>query len=404
MLQGVSGHSISFNGYAVAKIAFSDTGLRSLPAPERGQKSYWDAKLPAFGVRVSQGGTKTFVVNRDNSLITIGRLGVVTLSEARTEAKRLMAERTLGKVRPQSISYQTVLELFLTEKKKSRRANTTSNLEFRLKRHFYFKCQLSEVTHQDIARRLAKIPTNAEHDHALSTAKTFFTWAMNRRYIDDSPTRGLSPHGSQSRSRVLTDAELKSVWEVCEQTTGGSVAQNNLDFTAGRLPASYATIVKLLILSGQRRGEIAALQTSWIQNDTITLPKEITKNGREHTFPTGELSYRLIASLEKETSSTGLLFPARGTSPPSPFNGWSKSKNILDELSGVRDWTLHDLRRTFATSLAEMGVAPHVIERLLNHVTGSLSPIALVYNKAKYLEEMRAAVNLWEHKLTTIVG
>jgi len=77
---------------------------------------------------------------------------------------------------------------------------------------------------------------------------------------------------------------------------------------------------------------------------------------------------------------------------------------LLDTLSGVADWTLHDLRRTFATRLAEMGVAPHVVERLLNHVTGSLSPIALVYNKAKYLEEMREAMNTWEARVAAIIA
>jgi integrase len=84
--------------------------------------------------------------------------------------------------------------------------------------------------------------------------------------------------------------------------------------------------------------------------------------------------------------------------------GQSQAKIALDKASGVTDWTLHDLRRTFATRLAELGVAPHVIERLLNHVTGSLSPIALVYNKAKYQEEMRAAILLWETQLKKLLS
>jgi integrase len=98
-----------------------------------------------------------------------------------------------------------------------------------------------------------------------------------------------------------------------------------------------------------------------------------------------------------------LLFPARGTTDK-PFNGWGKSKAALDEKSGVTDWTLHDLRRTFATKLAELDVAPHVIERILNHVTGTLSPIALVYNRASYLPKMRAAMALYEQHLTGLLA
>lgn len=128
----------------------------------------------------------------------------------------------------------------------------------------------------------------------------------------------------------------------------------------------------------------------------ITLPPSLTKNGREHTFPIGVLSARVLQScITPNSPASTLIFAGRGKTT-TPFNGWSKAKAALDELSGVYDWTLHDLRRTFATRLAEMGTAPHVIERLLNHITGSLSPIALVYNKAAYLEEMARAVNNWQ--------
>ena len=99
--------------------------------------------------------------------------------------------------------------------------------------------------------------------------------------------------------------------------------------------------------------------------------------------------------------SAGPIFPARGRT--SPFNGWSKAKTQLDQLSGVTNWTLHDLRRTFATRLAEMGTAPHVIERLLNHITGTLSSIALVYNRARYQAEMREAIEKWEVHLNILL-
>jgi Arm DNA-binding domain len=110
----------------MAKIAFTDVGLRSLTAPPKGQISYWDEKLPSFGCRISQGGTKTFVLNRKNSFFTIGRFPTISLSQARTEAKRLLAEFTLGKVRPQSITYSEAVKLFLDEKTRARRGSTVS--------------------------------------------------------------------------------------------------------------------------------------------------------------------------------------------------------------------------------------------------------------------------------------
>jgi integrase len=369
----------------MTKINLTDTGVRSLQPPQNGQKSYWDSNLPSFGVRVSQGGTKTFVLNRDNSLITIGRFGLLTLSEARTEAKRLMAERTLGKVRPQSVSFQTAFNEFIAEKKKNRRKSTVDNHKDRMSRHFAFKCKLGEITHGEIIRRLARIGTNAEYDHARAAAMTFFTWAHNRRYIDDNPTRGITARGSKSRSRVLSDEELLKIWTACSQRSSD-------------LPANYCTIVKLLILTGQRRGEIAALQSSWIKNDTITLPKEATKNHVEHLFPISSLCQTIIS--EHRQTVSNLIFPARAKTD-APFNGWSKSKVVLDKACGVTKWTLHDFRRTYRSNLARLKVPPHIAERLINHVS-SRTEVEKIYDRHLYLDDMRDTVekyDAWFRKL-----
>lgn len=382
------------------KLALSDVGLRSLAPPQVGQVDYWDDKFPAFGVRVSQGGSKTFVLNIHNSRRSIGRYPIISLAEARGEAKRMLAEKTLGKVRPQSITFAKALELFLEEKKKTRRAGTHQNHHLRLNQHFNFKGQLAAVSHQDVARRLGRIETSSEHDHALSVAKTFFTWAMNRRYITDSPVRGISPHGHISRARVLSDAELRLIWRACEQRGGNIMtdAATSNPVAPLALPVNFRKIVKLLMLTGQRRSEIAALHSTWITNSQITLPPEATKNGREHTFP---VAHSASSLLEPPTPTVGLIFPARGR-VATPFNGWSKSKTTLDDLSGVTDWTLHDLRRTFATRLASF-TAPHVVEKLLNHVSGQISGVAAIYNRHQYEEECLAAVTEWERRLLAIV-
>ena len=227
----------------MAKLVFSDVGLRSLQPPPKGQRSYWDAKLPTFGVRVSQGGSKTFVVNQNNTLITIGRWPLISLAQARGEAKRLLAEKTLGKVRPQSITVSQAVDLFLEEKAKGRRTATVADLKDRLSRHFKLNGQLADVSHHEIVRRLSRIETPQEHNAALRVGKTFFTWAVNRRYITENPTTGISRHQTTSRARVLTNDELRSAWTAADEMGG-----------------HFGTIVKLLILTGQRRGEIVALQ------------------------------------------------------------------------------------------------------------------------------------------------
>jgi integrase len=225
----------------------------------------------------------------------------------------------------------------------------------------------------------------SEFNHRLSCAKTFFTWAQKKRYIVDNPTAGFTPHSIVSRSRVLTDDELRAVWNAAEEAEG-----------------HFGVIVRLLILTGMRRGECAALQTSWIHDSTIVLPKEATKNGREHVFPIEALATSILASALPSDASTR-LFPARGKSE-TPFNGWSKGKVALDKLASIAPWTLHDLRRTFATNLAKMGVAPHIVERLINHVTGTISGVAAIYNRHAYMDEMRAAIVAWEKRLTTILA
>jgi integrase len=214
----------------VPKTRLSDVGLRALQPPAKGTLDYWDATLPSFGCRVSQGGAKTFILKLNNSRRAIGRWPLISLAEARGEAK----------LRPQSITVSQAVELFLAEKAKGRRPRTVADLKDRLTRHFSITGQLADVTHQEVVRRLSRIKTPQEHNAALRVGKTFFTWAMNRRYISDNPFRGISPHSTTSRSRVLSNDELKAVWSASEQL--------------GR----FGVIAKLLILTGARRGEIAA--------------------------------------------------------------------------------------------------------------------------------------------------
>jgi integrase len=371
------------------KTALNDARLRSLPVPEKGQKDFWDSSLTGFGVRVSQGGSKTFVLNIDNSRRVIGRYGIITLSEARAEAKRILAERTLGRVRPELITFPRARDEFLEEKRQTRKPRTHAGLKRFLNLYFPFKGQITEATHGELTRRLNKITAPSEKNHAIAAAKVFFTWCAKKRYLTDNPTFGLSLTSRPARSRVLSDAELKSIWRACDDPDA-------------ELPEHFRTIVKLLMLSGQRRGEISGLKGEYISDATCTLPGALTKNGRGHIFPLGPLARSIVADVVP-TPNSGLLFPARGK-PASPFNGWGKSKAELDRVSSVMGWTLHDLRRTFATGLAEMGTPIHVVEKLLNHISGTTGGLVGVYQRHQYWDEQVIAVAGWDARLHRLLN
>jgi integrase len=388
-------------------IQLTDLAIRKLVPPAQGQVTVWD-RLPGFGIRVSQGGAKTFIVLvGSGSRHTIGRHPTISLSDARDEAKRILAEKTLGKHRPRSITWEDALKAYFDDgeqrvKDDDLRSRTLSDYTRLLKKHFAFgRRQLSEISSEEIIRRLARLSdAPSERNHALVALKVFLRWAQKapRRYIDRNPCEGMVPSKRPFRKRVLTDKELAAIYRMALE---GSHA--------------FCHIVSLLILTGQRRGEIAALQHSWINQTerTITLPPASTKNGAEHTFPFGSAAGRILSRIEV-VDATPHLFPAsrshvRGR-PTTIFNGWREHKEALDVATGVSDWTLHDLRRTFATNLAALKVPPHVIERLLNHKFGStqnqtdgiVSAVAEVYNRHLYLDEMRAAIERWEERLDTL--
>ncbi len=375
----------------------TDISIRALKAPTKGQVTYSDDGLPGFGVRVSQGGTKTFIVvsGPTRQRTTIGRYPVLGLADARKEAKRILAETTLGKHRPRTIGFDDAKKSYLDHCERKNRPGTVAEYR-RLLGHFAFGAtKLGDIAKRDVKRKLDKLSNRpSEHDHALTAIKVFFAWTVRADYLANSPCEGLrSIQGVSSRERALDAAELRTVLLASRGT-----------------PYPFGPIVELLLLTGQRRGEIAALRWEWIDRieRRITLPATLTKNKREHVFPYGDLVEAVLDRLPRVDDSLFLFPAARGHvkgKATTTFNGWSKAKREFDRLlPDLKPWTLHDLRRTLSTTMASLGVPQIVVEKLLNHVSGgSQSPIAQVYNRHSYLNEMRDAIHTYEGHLADLL-
>jgi len=365
-------------------LRLTENAIRDLARPSKGTAIFYDDTLPGFGLRISEGGTKSFVLTHGprRKRETIGRFGIISIQDARTEAKRRLAEYTLGKEAITPIRWEDAVEEYLSEVRPQLKRRTFEDYKYYLGHYLrYGQTKLSALTPRDVREKIEKLSdTPAVKHRAFGVLRAFLTWAYRAHYVEHSPlARMKAPPPSRSRERVLDDVEIKALWRAVDDDT-------------------YGRIVKLLLLTGQRRGEIAGLTGSMIGADTITLPSQNTKNGRLHVIPLGTMAASILG---RQRLAKTLYFPARGKT--TPFNGFSKAKRELDERCGISDWTLHDLRRTFASGLAAQGVRLHVIERLLNHVSGSFGGIVGVYQRYNFLPEMRKAIEQWEAYVADLV-
>src|SRR5262249_25221065 len=225
-----------------------------------------------------------------------------------------------------------------------------------------------------------------------------FAWAMKRGTVPSNPFAEL-PLSTvvNKRDRVLSDEEASAVWRA-----------------AGEAPLPYGAIVRLLMLTGQRRDEVASLTLAEVSEAlaTGTIPATRTKNGTPHLVPLSQPASKILQVLRSDgpgdvpgahqRAKLALVFPGeRGT----PFSGWSKAKSALDTASGVSGWWLHDLRRTLATGLQRLGVRLEVTEAVLNHLSGSRAGVVGIYQRHDWAEEKRAALDAWSaHLLAAAEG
>lgn len=338
----------------------TDLSVQRLKPTER-QFIVWDTNLPAFGVKVSA-RTKSFVVKVGAKLTTIGRYPDMALKEARTNAKAAQVAKT-SEGAPRTIKTYPEAVLAFLEAKKGQITLHSHKCYTRYLNVFTFTGPVHAITKADIREQLKTLSGKPHaQNFAFITMRTLMNWCLQEEIIDRHPMhRSSPPNKVPSRERVLTDDELRKVWNAAT------------DFP-------YGNIVRILMLTGQRREEVAALKDA---PDVLTFSK--TKNGTTHTLP--------ITPLVREHLAL-----------PFNFKRWSAYKEKLDKASGVTNWRLHDLRRTCASNMAKLKVSPHVIEKVLNHQTGIVSGIAAVYNRYSYREEVEDALLTYEAYLIRIIN
>lgn len=364
-------------------LIFQDAVLRGLRPPERGQVDYTDVHTPGLTLRVGK-RTKTFMYVRwsrgNRQRITIGQFPAVSLGQAREEARKLAAQKTLGLLAPKAeLPYSDALDEFLASYRLKNRATTVHETDRLLRRHFTFTGDVAAIKTRQLTQVIDAIEAPSARHHAFVAARTFFNWLAKRRLISLSPLAGVdAPRKGPSRERVLSDAELVAIW-------------NSVP------PSAYGAIIRLGIITGQRMGQLAGLRGGYVAGDIISWPPEAMKANRRHSIPlTG-----MVASILDPYLEDGLLFP---TKDGRPFAAWPGNKARLDKVAGVSGWVHHDLRRTWATKAAEWGIAPpHIIERVLAHQSGTISGVSAIYNRATYMPEMREALEKWERHLVMLL-
>jgi integrase len=379
-----------------------------------GKDEVWLADtLDKFGLRIratSEGITKTWMLRyRDDAGRSV-RYTIGTFPEMNTARARGIAIEKLPNIQHGVAPHQervekakvaaaeqaralktfaSVAEEFLAHQKSELRPKSLGETTRYLTKHWacLARVPMHEITLELIASRLDEIARESKPtaNKARAALHGMFTWAMTRGKVESNPVARFPKFEETSRERVLSMDELVAVWSACRDD-------------------DYGRIVRLLILTGQRRGEVGGLLWPEVDLEKAlwTLPKERAKNGCSNTVP---LVPAALALLPARTGQDNLFGQGAGG-----FRNWGEAKAALDQRAGVAAWTIHDLRRSCATHMGRLGVQPHIIEVLLNHrsaaqvgelaLPGHRSTIAGVYNRAAYEVEVRQAALLWAEHIT----
>jgi integrase len=385
------------------------TTVAKLKLPEgKSDHIFWDSDPRNFGVRIREGGSRTYVIQYKTKSgatrrMTIGTMAL-TLAQARREAKKQLNYIAQGgdpqgekKDARQIGTFKSIAEDFIEHQEKRRRASTVYATKLYLMgtaAYPYCKplhaLRPDEIGRKEIASILRTISKNhgdISADRARSALSAMFAWAIGEGLCGESysnPVIGTNkrePDTNDSPARALAESEIAEIW---------FAADDGEDF---------GKIVRLALLTGCRRNEIALVQWAEVKDDLISLPGSRTKNHLDFDVPLSDMARGLIG--QRLSAERKFVFGRHDTG----FSGFSKAKRLLDaKLKGVSPWRLHDIRHTVSTGLSELGVEPHIVEAVLNHISGHRAGVAGRYNHAKYNEQKRAALNLWASEIAGILA
>ena len=260
--------------------------------------------------------------------------------------------------------------------------------------------RIQEITKRDVLDLLDAVIDRGgglSANRVLAVVRKLFAWAVQRGIITISPAAGIKPPlAEQSRDRILTDDEIRWLWLACE-----------------RVGYPFGSMAKMLLLSGQRRNEVAGMTWGEIDLDKKlwTLPGGRTKNDEAHEVPLSDTALAVIASLPRIKSDKGFLFTTNGNTHVS---GYSRAKAVIDKtmLDIAREergdieiprWTFHDLRRTAVSGMARLGISLPVIEKVVNHSSGSFAGIVGVYQRHSFADEKRNALEAWGKFVVSLI-
>lgn len=401
----------------------------------------WDSALPGFGLKVSPGGSKTYVyqyrIAKPGAAertaprrYTIGRHGKLTPDQARARARELSRlvelhvdprQRDLDEIAAQedaarlaeekarlegNLSFETMAALWLHqyEHDKDRRPSSVRLAKTIVNKHLAPQLAGKPMPHigrAELQSILDAIPARRRgmRRAVFAYASVLFGWATKRGDIAGNPLADMAkPAAPKARDRVLTDGELAAVWQA-----------------SFSLSVPFGPFFRLLMLTGQRRSEVAAM--SWPELDlkdrTWTIPADRAKNGIAHIVPLSDAAVaeldalaRTIGRTASNDECTRIAWPRQGlvltTTGRTPISGMTKAKAALDAAvarsrggAALDHWRVHDLRRTMATGFQRLGIRFEVTEATLNHVSGAKSGVAGVYQRHDWKEEKRAALDAW---------
>lgn len=377
--------------------ALTDKTIEALKsAPERYEVH--DLRCPGMSLRVAPTGRKTFGIKFRYGLRQKRmRLGVyprISLATAREKAIDLLRQVDEGidptkRRRSPDMKVENVCREFIRLHAQPRN-KSWREAERILEREFislFGQRDIREIKRWDVLEMMdAALARGSSYqaNRILSHIRKLFNWCIERGIVEASPIIGLKPPTKEiSRERALDDDEVTRLLRACRNDV-----------------YPFRQYVPMLLATAQRRGELAAMRWSEIDFEAKAwvIPSERSKNGKAHVVPLSAFALEMLAEVPRFLDCDFVFTTTR----KSPVSGFSKALRRLSQGSQTTDWRWHDLRRTAASGMARWGVAPHVVEKVLNHVSGIISGVAAVYNRHGYDDEKRKALESWGNALSQI--